>query len=160
MYDQTRSEMSREQLSAHDALMARVIPLGGKLGDIFDQVTDKVNVVFEACSFQDITGQRTTKVINTLSYIETRVNTMIEIWGVDNSVLAPDGQLVSHRKLDDEFPEITEAFLQVLYPHYIQPFPSCTLLQMELSAEAPELTGKTVIPRHHPAISPAVGGHR
>ena len=65
-----------------------------------------------------------------------------------------------HRKLDDEFPEITEAFLQVLYPHYIQPFPSCTLLQMELSAEAPELTGKTVIPRHHPAISPAVGGHR
>ena len=34
MYDQTRSEMSPEQLSAHDALMARVIPLGGKLGDM------------------------------------------------------------------------------------------------------------------------------
>ena len=64
-----------------------------------------------------------------------------------------------HRKLDDEFPEITEAFLQVLYPHYIQPFPSCTLLQMELSAETPEVTRKMVVPRHHPVISPPVGGH-
>ena len=63
-----------------------------------------------------------------------------------------------HRKLDDEFPEITEAFLQVLYPHYTQPFPSCTILQMELDSSTPETNGKTVVPRHHPAISPAVGG--
>jgi NAD(P)-dependent dehydrogenase (short-subunit alcohol dehydrogenase family) len=34
MYDKTRSEMSPEQLTAHDVLMAKVIPLGGKLGDI------------------------------------------------------------------------------------------------------------------------------
>jgi len=63
-----------------------------------------------------------------------------------------------HRKLDDEFPEITEAFLQVLYPHYTQPFPSCTVLQMELDPKAPEITTKTVIPRHHPVSSPPVGG--
>lgn len=65
-----------------------------------------------------------------------------------------------HRKLDDEFPEITEAFLQVLYPHYTQPFPSCTILQMELDPNVPEITQKMVIPRHHPAISPPVGGQR
>lgn len=64
-----------------------------------------------------------------------------------------------HRKLDDEFPEISEAFMQVLYPHYTQPFPSCTILQMELAPDNPEVTEKTVVPRHHPAISPAVGGH-
>ena len=29
-----------------------------------------------------------------------------------------------HHKLDDEFPEITEALLDVLYPHYIRPVPS------------------------------------
>lgn len=63
-----------------------------------------------------------------------------------------------HRKLDDEFPEITEAFLQVLYPHYTRPFPSCTILQFETNPDAPEITGKMVVPRHHPAISPAVGG--
>lgn len=34
MYDKTRSEMSAEQLAAHDAMMARAVPLGGKLGDV------------------------------------------------------------------------------------------------------------------------------
>ena len=63
-----------------------------------------------------------------------------------------------HRKLDDEFPEITEAFLQVLYPHYTQPFPSCTILQLETDPGTPEITRKTTVPRHHPVLSPAVGG--
>ncbi|MES2025618.1 MAG: SDR family NAD(P)-dependent oxidoreductase [Pseudomonadota bacterium] len=34
MYDKTRSEMSSEQLIAHDEMMSKEIPLGGKLGDI------------------------------------------------------------------------------------------------------------------------------
>ena len=36
-----------------------------------------------ACSFQDITGQRTTKVVNVLRYIEQRVNSMVQIWSGD-----------------------------------------------------------------------------
>jgi type VI secretion system protein ImpG len=63
-----------------------------------------------------------------------------------------------HRKLDDEFPEITEAFMQVLYPHYTQPFPSCTIVQFETDPDKPEIAARHTIPRHHPAISPAVGG--
>jgi hypothetical protein len=43
----------------------------------------QVTEVLTACSFQDITGQRTTKVVNTLRYLEQRVNSMMEIWGVD-----------------------------------------------------------------------------
>lgn len=39
--------------------------------------------IMMACSFQDITGQRTAKVVNTLRYLERRVNAMIEIWGPD-----------------------------------------------------------------------------
>jgi chemotaxis regulatin CheY-phosphate phosphatase CheZ len=35
-----------------------------------------------ACSFQDLTGQRTSKVVHALRYIEQRVNSMIQIWGV------------------------------------------------------------------------------
>jgi NAD(P)-dependent dehydrogenase (short-subunit alcohol dehydrogenase family) len=34
MYDKTRSEMTPEQLAAHDDVMAKAIPLGGKLGDV------------------------------------------------------------------------------------------------------------------------------
>ena len=34
MYDKTRSELSAQQLAEHDALLAKVIPLGGRLGDM------------------------------------------------------------------------------------------------------------------------------
>ncbi|HEY7388196.1 MAG TPA: type VI secretion system baseplate subunit TssF [Bryobacteraceae bacterium] len=45
-----------------------------------------------------------------------------------------------HHKLDDEFPEITEAFLDVLYPHYLRPIPSQAIVQFQLnpSQSAPE----------------------
>jgi type VI secretion system protein ImpG len=35
-------------------------------------------------------------------------------------------------KLDDEFPELTDALLNVLYPHYLAPIPSLALLQFDL----------------------------
>jgi type VI secretion system protein ImpG len=63
-----------------------------------------------------------------------------------------------HRKIDDEFPLITEAFMQVLYPHYTRPFPSCTILQFETDPDKPEISARHTIPRHHPVLSPAVGG--
>lgn len=34
-----------------------------------------------------------------------------------------------HHRLDDEFPELTDALLGVLYPHYLAPVPSCTIAQ-------------------------------
>ena len=36
-------------------------------------VDEKMMIIFEACSFQDITGQRIAKVVETLEHIETRV---------------------------------------------------------------------------------------
>ena len=39
--------------------------------------------MFEACNFQDITGQRITKIVNTFKFVEARINSMIEIWGAD-----------------------------------------------------------------------------
>jgi len=36
-------------------------------------VNDRMMVIFEACSFQDITGQRVAKVVETLQHIEARV---------------------------------------------------------------------------------------
>lgn len=35
-------------------------------------------------------------------------------------------------KLDDEFPELTDALFSVLYPHYLAPVPSLALLQFDL----------------------------
>src|ERR671931_2903844 len=36
------------------------------------------------------------------------------------------------QKLDDEFPELTDALLGVLYPHYLAPVPSVAVLQFEV----------------------------
>ena len=60
---------------------------------ICDEIEAQIMDVFTACSFQDITGQRITKVVNVLRYLEQRVNTMINVWGVgdedDGPILAP-----------------------------------------------------------------------
>lgn len=45
-------------------------------------VNDAVMLIFEACSFQDITGQRITKVVETLSHIEQRVMELRNLLGV------------------------------------------------------------------------------
>lgn len=46
-----------------------------------DDIVELVIKVFESCNFQDLTGQRITKVVNTMKYIEERVTRVIEIWG-------------------------------------------------------------------------------
>lgn len=33
-------------------------------------------------------------------------------------------------RLDDELPQYTEGLFQLLYPHFLKPFPSCSILQM------------------------------
>jgi chemotaxis protein CheZ len=47
------------------------------------RINDRVNEVFEACSFQDLTGQRITRLVKGLTFIEERVNAMIRVWGRD-----------------------------------------------------------------------------
>src|SRR5512144_1617315 len=37
-----------------------------------------------------------------------------------------------HRKIDDEFPEITEALLGILFPHYIRPVPSMSVVEFHV----------------------------
>jgi len=44
-------------------------------------IQDRVIKIFEACNFQDLTGQRITKVVSTLQFIETHIVRMMEIWG-------------------------------------------------------------------------------
>ncbi len=41
---------------------------------------------------------------------------------------------VQHR-LDDEFPELTDALLGLLYPHYLAPVPSCLMAQLNCQSE-------------------------
>jgi len=46
------------------------------------QVDEKMMGMIEACSFQDITGQRVSKVVSTLTHIEERVARFSSVMGV------------------------------------------------------------------------------
>ena len=51
--------------------------LGGWAGEI----EVRFQTMFEACSFQDITGQRITKVVAELKFLNDKLGSMVEIWG-------------------------------------------------------------------------------
>ena len=51
------------------------------------------------------------------------------------------------QKLDDDFPELTDALFSLLYPHYLAPLPSMLIAQF-LPNPGADLTGGLTIPRH------------
>ena len=52
-----------------------------------------------------------------------------------------------HLKLDDEFPEFTQALLNILYPHFVRPLPSMTVAQFEADTEHGQVTIGVDVPR-------------
>lgn len=46
-----------------------------------DAILERVVVAFEACNFQDLTGQRINKIVNVLKFIEEHLDRMIDAWG-------------------------------------------------------------------------------
>lgn len=61
-------------------------------------------------------------------------------------------------KLDDEFPELTDALLNVLYPHYLAPIPSMAVIQLELDYSQGELsTGYQISKGAEVSVSDASG---
>lgn len=53
----------------------------GPQNELACDIQDQVIKVFEACNFQDLTGQRITKVVSAFRFIEERVARMMDIWG-------------------------------------------------------------------------------
>jgi chemotaxis protein CheZ len=44
-------------------------------------ILDRVVTLYEACNFQDLTGQRISKIVNVLKFVEERLDKMIGVWG-------------------------------------------------------------------------------
>lgn len=61
-------------------------------------VNDKMIAIFEACAFQDITGQRISKVVHTLNYIDERVTAFIERLRLAEELEAPAVETDSDRR--------------------------------------------------------------
>lgn len=52
-----------------------------------------------------------------------------------------------NKRLDDDFPLFTESLLEVLYPHYLRPFPSASIAQFELGSAAGQMSKPALIER-------------
>ncbi|MEM6712107.1 MAG: hypothetical protein AAF590_07470 [Pseudomonadota bacterium] len=50
-----------------------------------DIIESKIIDIYTACSFQDLTGQRSSKVIKLVAYVEKRVNAMIKVMGLSEA---------------------------------------------------------------------------
>jgi chemotaxis protein CheZ len=90
-------------------------------GDIRDHVVR----IFEACNFQDLSGQRIAKVLATLTFVENRVARMLEIWGgreaLDGYAAATlaehevETQLVSGPKLNGDPGHVSQQEIDAMF---------------------------------------------
>lgn len=116
-------------LSGAEIIDERSSDLSAKLsGDdnaMASDIQDQVMKIYEACNFQDLTGQRITKVVNTLKFIEDRVVRMMEIWGgieglsdIDPDTLPPregDAALLNGPALDTDLDVASQDDIDALF---------------------------------------------
>lgn len=65
-------EQSANMLIATGHDRGRLDPVGS--------ILDRVLILYEACNFQDVTGQRIRKVVSTLQFVEERLDAVIGLW--------------------------------------------------------------------------------
>jgi chemotaxis protein CheZ len=79
-------EATQQILEAAEAIDQAAAALGKPLSPdqhtrLSEEIQDRVVGIFEACNFQDLTGQRIGKVMATMKFIEHHINVMMDIWG-------------------------------------------------------------------------------
>jgi chemotaxis protein CheZ len=65
-----------------------------------EEIQERVVSIFEACNFQDLTGQRISKVMTTMKFIENHITVMMDIWGGVDAIKAHAPAIVDTREGD------------------------------------------------------------
>src|ERR1700731_2545613 len=63
------------------------------------------------------------------------------------------------RKVDDEFPEVVESLLTILYPHYLRPLPPMAVAQFQFDPQQTQPTEPALVPAGSVFTSKPAGGH-
>jgi chemotaxis protein CheZ len=82
-----------------DALLQQ-LPGTGVAAEPVEKIADQIIRIFEACNFQDITGQRINKVVSAMKFIETKVERMIEILGGQDALKGIEPVVEEHHDAD------------------------------------------------------------
>ncbi len=65
-----------------------------------EEIQERVVSIFEACNFQDLTGQRIKKVMTTMKFIENHITVMMDIWGGVDAIKAHAPPVLDAREGD------------------------------------------------------------
>ena len=68
-----------------------------------EEIGERVVSIFEACNFQDLTGQRISKVMTTMKFIENHIMVMMDIWGGVDAIRAHAPPIANEREGDARF---------------------------------------------------------
>jgi chemotaxis protein CheZ len=90
-----------------------------------EEIQERVVSIFEACNFQDLTGQRISKVMTTMKFIENHITTMMDIWGGVDAIRAHapakvddregDAKLLNGPKLDGDIGHASQDDIDALF---------------------------------------------
>jgi chemotaxis protein CheZ len=95
-------EATQQILEAAEAIDQAASALGkvtspDQQAQLSEDIQDRVVSIFEACNFQDLTGQRISKVMNTMKFIEHHINIMMDIWGGVDAIKAHAPPIIDDR---------------------------------------------------------------
>ncbi|UOM35574.1 protein phosphatase CheZ [Acuticoccus sp. I52.16.1] len=105
-----------------DTLVAEMAgDLEGANAERAQSISNSVIQIFEACNFQDITGQRISKVVASLSFIEERIASMVDVWKAQE-LTAPvekkektDKDLLNGPALDGDYGVVNQDDVDALF---------------------------------------------
>ena len=87
-----------------------------------NDVSERVISIFEACNFQDLAGQRISKVMKTMKFIDSHMNVMTEIWGSRDAVAGEpvdsrdeQSRLLNGPKLPDAIGHVSQNDIDSLF---------------------------------------------
>lgn len=100
--------MSDELLSYYEKELAFIRQLGAEFSNSHPKIAGHLKI-----SSENIEDPHVSRLVEAFAYLNARIQ----------------------HKLDDDFPELSDALLGVLYPHYQRPIPSMSIIQLPPAAE-------------------------
>jgi chemotaxis protein CheZ len=79
--DATNSILEASESISSDAMALQDESDAKARAEIADRIAQNAMTIMEACSFQDLTGQRVSKIVSSVKFVEERVDKMVELWG-------------------------------------------------------------------------------
>lgn len=111
-----------EEIEQTASTLSSVLQSGHEQG-LAQDIQDRIVKIFEACNFQDLTGQRVAKVVATLKFIEDHVARLQEIWSgierfnpiVVDRVGAPERRYLNGPKLPGDRGHSTQDEIDLMF---------------------------------------------